>query len=429
MNSLGYLKEDLLHYIWKSKSFDLSDLSTDKGETLVIQNFGFHNGNSGPDFIDAKIEIEGTKWAGNIELHIHSSDWDLHNHSSDPAYNNVILHVVFNHDKDIILKNGRLLPTLELKSRIDHSLLHKYQRLMENQNWVACESLVSPEDWSDFNLWKYRLVSNRLERKTQYFRNLLVATNNNWDEVCYKGFLRYMGSQTNAAPFEQLSQNLSYSILLKNVNSILKLEALLFGVAGFLDEEGDDEYFKTLQVEWLHLKAKYSLNNMDAHVWKFYKMRPVGFPTIRIAQIAALMYKNPRPFTQFIDRKWSDSMYESLEATPSEYWKTHYRFGVESKASSKKISKTMVQNLMVNVVVPLTFLYGKETGVEEISQRGIELLDELPAEKNTIINHWKELGVEAKSACDSQALIELKNENCTLLKCMNCPIGIKNLKK
>ena len=419
------MKEDFLHYIWKYKLFDTSELLTQNNEQTEIISFGLHNTDAGPDFFNGKVKIGKTIWAGNIELHIKSSDWIKHKHSFDKAYDNVILHVVYDNDVTIKDKDGNAIPTLELKSLISGELIDKYNNLIQSKDWIPCGKQIKTVNEFTINSWINRLAIERLERKSEEIQETLQFNKNNWEETFYQYLFKYFGLKVNALPFEQLAKNTSLKIIEKH-NDLFSIEALLYGQAGYLDDNLEDEYFSKLKKEYHFLKSKFDLTPLDKSLWKLLRLRPSNFPTIRISQLANLMNNHTRLFARIIEAKSVKELQQLFIVQASMYWDTHYQFGAEVKDKKiKKIGINTINNIIINVIVPFTFVYGKAKQNEELVNKSLSLLENIKAENNSIIKKWTELGVKSSNAMQTQSLIELKNNYCSQKKCLNCSIGNK----
>jgi len=419
------LKEDFLHYIWKYKLFTTSTLFTQNSEQIEIINFGAYNTDSGPDFFNGKIKIEGTIWAGNVEIHINSSDWLKHKHQLDDAYNNVILHVVYNYDKDIEDKNGNLIPTLELKDLIDHKLIKKYNRLVNRSyfDWIPCGKQINTIDEFTLKSWLSRIAIERLERKSEAIEQTLKLNKNNWEETFYQYLFKYFGLKVNAQPFELLAKNTPLTIIEKHHN-LFSIEALLYGQSGYLEENIEDEYYNNLKKEYHFFQSKFSLNPLDKSLWKLLRLRPVNFPTIRISQLANLLNNHTRIFSKIIEAESVKELQQLFVVQASEYWNSHYQFDIAAKDhSKKKIGVNTINNIIINVVVPFTFVYGKAKQNETMSNKSLNFLQSIKAENNIIIKKWEEIGIKSTNAMHTQSLIELKNNYCSKKKCLNCSIG------
>ena len=422
------MPEEFLHYIWEQKLFETQNLATSNGQTLEIINVGKRNSDSGPDFFNAKIKIDGTVWVGNIEIHKKSSDWLLHNHQNDKAYNNVILHVVEENDKTICRSSGEEIQVLEIT--YPEHLQTNYQKLLDAQTWIACEEQFHKIDPVILQLGFNRLMIERLENKTGEIMQRLEQNQNNWNETFYQMLARMFGFKVNNLPFELLAKSLPIQILSKHKNTPFQLEALLFGNSGLLNQQllGDDYYLK-LREEFSFLYKKYNLSPIEGHLWKFMRLRPVNFPTIRISQLAALIHHSQSLFSKIIEIDTLEKLKDLFDVQASEYWNSHYNFNkASSKASIKRLGDGAIHILIINVIIPFLFVYGETQNKPHLKNRALEFLEKLPAEKNSITQKWQELGIESRSAFESQALIQLKNMHCEKKNCLNCQIGVKLVK-
>jgi len=421
--------EDFLHYVWKFRLFDRSNLKTVDGEDIEIFSAGMHNTHSGPDFHNARIRIGDTTWAGNVEVHVPSSDWRKHNHTTDQAYNNVILHVVYRDDEPVTLSDGRRLPTLELENRIPPDLYNRFHSLVYgNQTIIPCEGSIGHVDDMTIRTWLTRVLIERLEKRAE---TVIKALNNNrgdWEETFYQFLAANFGFKTNALPFELLAKSLPQNILAKHKNNPMQIEALIFGQAGFLEGDIIDDYPKKLKEEYNFLRKKYSLTPIDNHLWKFMRMRPQNFPTIRLAQFAALIVRSNHLFSKILDIREVRSMRDLFtEIHVNVYWEDHYRFDAASKPSAKNLGASSIDVLLLNTLAVFLFSYGRHLQLEYYISRSLKLLENLPAEENNIIADFGVLGVKAKNAFESQAILELKNNYCNFKKCLHCGIGNKIL--
>lgn len=425
------ITEDFLHYIWNFKLFKTLDLKTFNNETIQILKSGQHNTDAGPDFFNAQIKIGNTTWAGNVEIHIKSSDWDKHHHETDTAYDNVILHVVYENDKNINNSKGLTIPTLELKSIIDERLIDNYQKLLSNKNWIPCSSQLKQVDSFIVNNWLQRLIIERLERKSFEIKSTLELNRNDWEETFYQQLFKYFGLKVNAEPFLLLAKNTPLKIIEKH-HTLNAIEAILFGQAGFLNENFEGDYCKRLKTEFQFLKSKFSLSPLENSIWKFLRLRPANFPTIRIAQLANLLNNEPRLFAKILSLNTISEFRNLFKVQASNYWSEHYQFGKKSsKKSIKKTGVVLIDTLIINVVVPFLFVYGESINDENLKNKALTLLQELKSESNIIINNFEQEGVVVKNALESQSLIELKTNYCNQKKCLNCSIGnnlIKSIK-
>lgn len=422
------MKEDLLHYIWKYKLFNTSKLIIQNDKKIEVTDFGLHNTDAGPDFFNGKVKIDETVWAGNIELHINSSDWIKHKHQFDKAYNNVILHVVYNNDKQILDKDGNDIPTLELKDLIDKSLIENHSKLIDQSGAdISCRNQIKTVDEFTIQSWLSRLAIERLERKAEEIQVTLHQNQNNWEETFYQYLFKYFGLKVNPLPFELLAKNTVLKIIEKH-HSLFAIESLLFGQAGYLEDDIEDEYFQKLKKEYQFLRSKFELSPLDKNLWKMLRLRPNNFPTIRIAQLSTLLSREARLFSKVIETNSIKELQELFAVKASEYWDTHYQFGELAKEETlKKIGINTINTIIINVIVPFTFVYGKVNQKEELVDKALKFLENIKPENNSIVKDWTELGVKSSNAMHTQSLIELKNNYCSQKKCLNCSIGNKIL--
>jgi hypothetical protein len=423
------MNESFLHYLWQFQYFDRSDLRSSEGEPITVLKIGYLNSNAGPDFADAKIKIDGIDWAGTVEIHIKSSDWQAHHHEMDAAYENVVLHVVWENDKPVFRKDKTQIPTLELKNRVDPSLLKEYKKLINSPSPIACErSFAQVEDAIKLSMLD-RALMQRLEHKASIVDEILKLNQGDWEETCYQLLAKNFGFKVNADPFYQLAKSLPHKIIQKQ-NSLLQVEALLFGQAGMLETKTKDEYITNIFQEYKLLAQKYSLHNarLTPSQWRFLRLRPPNFPTVRIAQFASLLYSSKNIFSQLIGAHSFPSVLKFLSVEQSVYWNTHYRFGKKAKGAVSTMGASSVQNIIINTVAPLLVAYGKYKDEQMFIDRAVEFLQQLPAEENKITRIWSALGLKVKTAFDSQSLIELYNNFCQKRQCLNCSVGISILK-
>ncbi len=424
MMTLSPIKEDFLHFLWRTKKISQPHFITTDDKILEVLDYGIYNLDSGPDFFNAKIKIDDTVWAGNIEMHVFSSDWKKHKHQHDKAYDNVILHVVYEHDTEIILENNSdPIPTLELKGKIPKPYLEHYLTLMQSTAAIPCQGLISSVNADKIGLWKYSLSIERLHQKSLMVDDILRSTSLDWEETLYIMLARYFGAKVNSEPFERLARSLPLSVIQKNKDKLPVIEALYFGQAGMLAANYKDQYFTTLKKEYLYQQKKLGLRSIDAVSWKFSKLRPVNFPTIRIAQFAALMYNVSFLFSQIKEAEKPEEITKILKSVAGDYWTDHYTFDTESKPLKKVTGNDFINILLINAVSPVLYHYGKVNNQDEYIEKAIFILEHIPSESNNITGLWKSLGIECKSAFDSQALIHLKNNYCHDFRCMQCKIG------
>ncbi|MEL6539655.1 MAG: DUF2851 family protein [Bacteroidota bacterium] len=425
------MQEDFLYYLWKRQYFDKHDLVTSQGMPLNILQLGMRNEHAGPDFLDGKVVIAGVTWHGHIEMHLRASDWYAHQHQADIAYENVILHVVWEHDRDIQQPDGTVLPTLVLKDRVDSALHRQYQRLVQNPIPIPCASQLLHVNSLVRASMLDKTLFQRLTHKHNLVYRLLLRNNNDWEATAYQLLAYSFGFKVNSNPFLELAQRLPLKILAKHADNLAQLEALLLGHAGLLTpaKPVQDDYLLALQKEYAYLRHKHQLSDtpLTTTQWKFFRLRPANFPTIRIAQFAQLIHQYPNLFALLVNTP-TKSLFEQLPIVQSRYWQQHYRWGKEAKAPISGLGKSSVNSILINTVVPLLVAYGKAKDEQDYTDRAVAILQHLPAEHNKITRYWDDVGIKVENAFDSQALIELFNNFCTPRKCLSCNIGTAILK-
>lgn len=421
------MKEDFLHYLWKFKKFDALNLKTFNGEEITIINVGQYLKLAGPDFFNAQITIGNQKWAGNVEIHLKSSDWYVHHHERDEAYENVILHVVWEHDTEIFRKNNTEIPVLELKKYVDAETISNYQLLTSPKSWIFCEKQLAAIPQFVLKNWQERLFFERLERKSNPIFELLQQTNHDWEAVLFCLLAKNFGLNTNGEIFLKIAQSIPFSIIRKESFEVENLEALLLGTAGLLDLEKEDNYFKDLKFRYFYLLHKYQLEKTIVEPVQFFKHRPDNFPTIRLSQLANLYHIHQNLFSKIGIATSIENIYKTFNVSASNYWQNHYQFDKESPKKKKPLSKSFIDLVIINTIIPLQFAYAKSQG-KEISEDLISLLDDVAPEKNSIMDKFRSFGIKSKSAFDSQSLLQLKNEYCNNSRCLECAVGMELLK-
>ncbi|MCW1147397.1 DUF2851 family protein [Flavobacterium lacisediminis] len=422
------MKEDFLHHLWQFKKFDIANLKTTKGESIQILNSGQYLQLAGPDFFNSQIIIENQKWAGNVEIHLKSSDWYVHNHEKDSNYDSVILHVVWEHDVPIFRKDNSEIPTLELKEYVALSDLHKYQSLVSQKSWIYCENELQNVDQFVFKNWQERLFFERLERKANLIFELLETSNHDWEAVLFCLLVKNFGLNTNGEMFYKIAKSIPFSVVRKESFSLESLESLLLGQANLLSHDFQDSYARELQKSYHYLVQKHQLREKVVGSVEFFKHRPDNFPTIRLAQLANLYFHRKNLFSLVMNCSSINELYQVFNVGVSEYWETHYNFDRESSKKMKKLSKSFVDLLVVNTIIPLQFAYARSRQ-KEITQNLIDLANSIPSEKNVIIDKFKTFGIVSENVYESQALLQLKKEYCDLKKCLDCAVGHFILKK
>lgn len=422
------MKEDFLHYLWKYKNFTITNLKTTSGDKLSIIHSGYILDQAGPDFFNAQLVIADQKWAGNVEIHLQSSDWYLHRHELDTAYDNVILHVVWEHDVEIYRADNSEIPVLELKSYVSPSIVNNYQNLLTPKSWIFCEKQLQEFPSFILNNWLERLFFERLERKSKPILDLLHQMNFDWESVLFQFLAKNFGLNTNGDTFFAIAKAIPFSIFRKESFELENLEALLFGTAGLLDFDHEDSYAKDLKFRYDYLSHKYQLKKPLIPPVQFFKLRPDNFPTIRLAQWAALYYRNQNLFSKLIRIRSIPEIDTYCQVVTSEYWFSHYQLDKLSPYKKKMISKSFTNLVIINTIVPFQFAYAKSQG-KEITEDLIQLVQGIASEKNVIVDKFKAAGIVVKNAYESQSLLELKNEYCNKSKCLDCAIGMQLLGK
>ena len=421
------ISEDFLHYVWQFGLFNRTHLSTiNSRDVLQILVVGVPNKDAGPDFYHAKIKTSHEIWAGNIEIHVRSSDWQKHKHHLDAAYDNVVLHVVYEYDKPTLRSDGTIVPVLELKNRIFPHVIEKSNYLLQKKStWIPCEQQIGSINKISIDGWLSRLLVERLEHKLANINECLTEQKGSWDDTFYIFLARNFGFKINGLPFEMLAKSLSQVLLAKHKQTPLQIEALIFGQAGFLEGTFKDEYHHLLQQEYQFLQQKYELKPLNISIWKFMRTRPQNFPTIRLAQFATLVNQSNHLFSKIISTENVQEirkLFTKIKST--HYWQNHYRFDSDTPTfSNKTLGKNAIDNILINTIALFLFAYGKHMGSEIYMDRAIELLENIPAEKNAIITQFNALGIKYHSAFYSQALLQLKNNYCDPKKCLTCGIG------
>ena len=424
------MNEAFLHYVWKYKLLK-DNLSTVDGTPVAIDYPGEMNTNAGPDFFNAHIRVGDMQWVGNVEIHKSSSDWYLHKHHLDKKYNNVVLHVVYDNDEQVITCNGNVLPTLELKNFVRQGVWERYQSLLHPYAYENIPCIEHLEDLTPIYISTYleRMATERLERKSNDIKDILIETKQSWEECCYRIFARYFGGKVNALPFELLAKSIPLNLYAKLRTSPFRIEALMYGQAGLLDEDFTDPYPLALKQEYEYLRKAYSLTPIEGYLWKFFRMRPYSFPTLRISQFALLVARSKNLFSKLLETKNNTDIISYLDIEASEYWDSHYHFDKESKPCKKTTGKAFSISLIINAWVPLLFEYGSYYGIEKYKDMALLLLEQMECENNAVIKLWKKGKLKPTNALQSQALLEVYNEYCKKKRCLECNIGYKVINK
>jgi len=422
------MNEDFLYYLWQYQLFFKSAIKTTNQQQISILKTGTHNKNSGPDFLNAHIKIDSETWFGNVEMHIKSSDWYVHNHEVDSNYDAVILHVVWEHDVTVFTKENQVLPTLELKNFVDKELISKYNNfLYDSKRWIPCENQLETVEPFLIKNWLERLYFERLEQKSLVIKDILQHTNFDFEAVLFVLLAKNFGLKVNGDVFLKLATSIDYSVVKKVRFDEQQLAALFFGQAGFLEDDLQEQYHIQLKKEYDYLRHKYHLQANHKNYFQFFRMRPPNFPTIRIAQLVSLFHQHQNLFSKVMKLEKKEDFYSLFSVEVQTFWKTHFTFETESKKSSKKITKSFVDLLLINTIIPLKFVYLQEkSGFDE--ETILKLISQIAPEKNSIIDAFSKLKVAPKSALESQALLTLKNDYCTKKRCLYCAIGNRLLR-
>ncbi|MGD0581993.1 MAG: DUF2851 family protein [Bacteroidales bacterium] len=420
------MKEEFLHFVWKYGLFCSDSLKDNEGNTILVIHPGEYNRDAGPDFFNSRLVIGGTEWAGNVEIHIKASQCETHGHHRDHSFDNVILHVVAENDKRVRNARGQEVLTTEIE--YDESVYEKYITLVNNPAAIACQNEIGNVDMFYIHHWMQSLMVERLSGKSAAIARIFSETGNDWEETLYRVITRYFGFRVNTGPFEMLAAMLPFKIIRKHADNRFQVEALLYGTAGMLDEgifrnAIGDAYYRELIREYKILSAKYSLQPVHGWLWKFSRLRPVNFPTVRLSQLSAMLCVAGGLFSKVIESKKINELRALFEVAASHYWDDHFVFGRESRRIEKKTGDNATGILLINSVIPVIFTYGKLRSEYEFSERALSFLDEIEPEANVIIGEWRASGIEPVSASDTQALLHLRNEYCRKRRCLECRIG------
>ena len=429
--------EKLLQYVWRHKLFPLHALISTDGNNVEIIDVGLQNTDAGPDFFNAKVKIGETVWVGNVEIHMKSSDWYVHGHDKDSAYNNVILHVADNVNSEVTTQDGRRIPQIEL--HIPEKILDNYNHLLEEDKYPPCYGIIPQISNFEIHSWMSALLAERLERKTNDILRRVKLCNGSWESAYFMTIARNYGFGVNGDAFEIMASRIPLNYAAHQRDNILQTEALFMGQAGLLEEDAiqpvylqnamQEGYFEKLKNEYHFLANKYNLKPMDRSMWKFLRLRPQNFPHIRISQLANLYCSRKADLADIIECNTEDELKDAFNTDVTPYWETHYTFGSTSCKTSKSLSPSSLNLLIINTAVPMMFAYGKHRGDEKLCEKALNILDNLKAENNYIVRMWRMCGLFVHSAGDSQALIQLKKEYCDTKKCLKCRIGYEYLKK
>lgn len=421
--------EKLMQYVWKHRLWRSEDMVTNTGKKVRVVDPGLLNTDAGPDFFNAKIEIDGHMWVGNVEMHYRATDWKRHRHDSDKAYDSVILHVVAKDDAPVRRTNGELIPQLVLE--VSPQFNADYASLVGATIEVPCATKIKQVPHLTIVEWVEGLAFERLHGKVERIHQLLDSFNGSWEDVCYVTLARNFGFGINNDAFERLARRTPLRLLGKHSDSVLQIEALLFGQAGMLDAQklGMDSYYNQLCTEYAFLSNKFQLTPMEKESWKLFRIRPQNFPYRRIAMLAQFIEGGFRMMNRILEAEGEKEMRALFEVELSGYWIKHYTFGKPNERATATLSRSSIDIILINTVAPLLYAYGELTGNYEMTDKAIKLLEDLRAESNSIVSHFVAYGIDCPDALTSQALVQLKREYCDARKCIYCKIGHHLLSK
>ena len=418
-----------MQYVWKHRLWRSEDMVTNTGKKVRVVDPGLLNTDAGPDFFNAKIEIDGHMWVGNVEMHYRATDWKRHHHDSDKAYDSVILHVVAKDDAPVRRTNGELIPQLVLE--VSPQFNADYASLVGATIEVPCATKIKQVPHLTIVEWVEGLAFERLHGKVERIHQLLDSFNGSWEDVCYVTLARNFGFGINNDAFERLARRTPLRLLGKHSDSVLQIEALLFGQAGMLDAQkpGMDSYYNQLCTEYAFLSNKFQLTPMEKESWKLFRIRPQNFPYRRIAMLAQYIEGGFRMMNRILEAEGEKEMRALFEVELSGYWTKHYTFGKPNERATATLSRSSIDIILINTVAPLLYAYGELTGNYEMTDKAIKLLEDLRAESNSIVSHFVAYGIDCPDALTSQALVQLKREYCDARKCIYCKIGHHLLSK
>jgi hypothetical protein len=417
------MKEDFLHYLWHFQKLGNLPLTCTGGDFISVVHPGTPNSGEGPDFINGKLWIGDTLWAGDIELHLKASSWYHHRHHLDKNYDVVVLHVVWENDSEVCYPSGRLVPCLELSLHISPQRIQQYHKKFQNKpHWIPCEKLITQFPDFKWKNWKERLYIERLEEKTALIEQLLKRNKNNWEQTLFQLLAKNFGLNRNGNVFLKWAQHLPFDVIRKCSFESGQLEALFFGISGLLEGAMDIPYKKQLRREYDFLKQKFGFKDLPGIQVHFSRLRPPNFPTVRLSQLAEFYTQHPRPFSQLIEAQHLTELAWVRNVGVSDFWKTHYTFDKASASSPKRLSQSFFELLLINTLIPLRFAYAqKQLGTTD--EKILQWIQTLPAEQNSIANGFLQLGMALQSALDSQSLVQLKNHYCDKKRCLRCAVG------
>lgn len=420
------INEHFLQYIWQFKKLPLFNLFTVDGEKVMIVQSGIWNNDAGPDFINAKLYIGKTLWSGNVEIHIESSDWYRHGHHKDPMYDSVVLHIVLLQDQKVFRQNGTEIPAIEIHESVVREHFIHYNKMFGGKQAIACSRHFAKIEDLVFQNQLERSAIARVIEKSEYILDYLEKTHGDWNQTTYFLLLRSFGFHINAVPFEILSYALPYKVLRKHLSNGVELESLMFGQAGFLQQDFGDYYYRLLQSNYDHLRRKYTLYPMQIAKWKFLRLRPSNFPTVRIAQLAGFLHGKSHLFDFMMNERtiseWADVF---SEIKMPDFWNNHYHFNKHCEEKLSAMGKKSVYIILINVIVPLFYAYGTYIGNNELKFKAISILEQIPLESNVVIRQFTPLNFKFSNALQTQGAIQLYQKLCAQKRCLQCKVGVK----
>lgn len=422
------MKEEYLQFIWQHLLFRQGQLLTVSGKAIEMLHPGELNRDSGPDFFNARIRIGGITLAGNVEVHVQSSDWLRHGHQNDKAYNNLILHVVFSHDARLEQNTTHNVEVLELKDRISEELVSRCANLLASKAALPCASqLINCPEEVFAGVLALKL-EERLEQKSRQIAGQLVYADGHYTQTYYSLLLRHFGFNLNAQVFELLSRTLPLTILLRHANDLLQLEALLLGTAGLLEPELTEEYPRRLKQEFAFLSAKYGLKPLQPSLLRYSRTRPNNFPDLRLAQFAALLHQSPELLQAPQEHTGLETLLEKFRVMAGPYWQNHYRLQLSSEKPTGRIGSASAELLVINCLVPFLNYYAKTQHRREYREKALALLKACTFENNRITRLFSARTGQLRSAAQSQACVQLYKTWCSKKKCLQCSVAAALLK-
>lgn len=411
------MKEEFIYYLWENRLLHL-DLKTTDNEEITILSVGIRNHDSGADFVNARIKIGDALWAGQVEIHVRASDWFKHNHHNDANYDSVILHVVYENDTDSLK-----IPTLEIKDKFDISIFHKYNWFFGSRNWIPCGEFVGGVQNFTLISWLDRMLVEHLENECKDLDFKLKNNHYDWEQAFYQRLMRYFGLKVNNDSFEYLSRILPLNLLLRHRDNDIYIESMMFGCAGFLERDFEEDYPSLLKRDFMMLKSKFGLKVMPLSNWKFLRLRPPNFPTIRIAQLAKIITKNGNMFSKIRDADDIQEIRDLFDVELNSYWDNHFQFDKTSKVERRKIlGKTAVDLIIINAIVPMLFYYGHTHSLESCKEKAMRFLEQIEAEDNLIIRNFQNSGIVLQNAFQTQAILYMYKYYCKRRRCLECRI-------